>query len=152
MSLPLPFRKKYPIGPFIKSHLERVGRASGREMYRAYKREALLRGYPPGKYKSFARTLFYLTYLGFIRVLGKRPIPGRGVPETVYGITSRGKRAPITEWSNPAKTYYLEKGIVWIDPVTGEPKPIVSLGTRRYRRKIMGIPPKPRGRPRKRLE
>lgn len=132
-------------------YLRRVGEASGRGMYRIYKRTALERGYVPGKYKSFARTLFYLTYLGLIAVVGRRPIPGRGVMETVYRITPKGMRTPPEDpvWSNPAPRYYLDKNIIYVDPATGKPIPIVSLGTRRYRRKIKKIPPKPRGRPRK---
>jgi len=150
MSLPLPFRKHLPVGPFVREALIKIGPMSGKELYKLYRQEAKRLGLEHAKYKSFIRTIFYLKYLGLIEVVGKRPIPGRGVQETLYQITPKGMRTPPKEWSNPGKQYYIDKGITWTDPYTGQTIPLISLGTGRYKRMKEKRPPRPRGRPRKR--
>jgi len=142
-------RRRLTTGLFVRMALEETGQLSGRELYRLYRREAERRGQRPAKYSSFMRTVFYLKHLGLIETVAKKPIPGRGVPETFYRMTPRGRRTPIDVWSNPGKSYYLERGLVWVDPATGRRIPLITLGKRRYSRRVKGIPPRPRGRPRR---
>ena len=133
-------------GEYIREYLSKTGRASGREMFNAYNKVIQTMGYKKIKYKSFAAVLYYLQFLDLIRPIAKQPIPGRGVPETIYELT--GRKAPEDVWRNPQVTYYTIKGHTIT--INGRTIPKVSLGTSRYRKLIKKIPPRPRGRPRKR--
>lgn len=90
------------------------------------------------KFIHFWRTHIYpLKKLGLIRPIGKTTsATGRRV--TLYAIVPGKEDSPI--WAqNPQRVLAERKR--W--------KP-THLGKRRYRRRVMGVPPLPRGRPRRR--
>ncbi|RLG77368.1 MAG: hypothetical protein DRO12_02510 [Thermoprotei archaeon] len=139
------------VGQRIWAFLKKKGRALGGEIYRYVASSIIGEGRRPPKYTSFYRYLFYLKALKVIRTVGKVKIPEKGVQASVYELTSEGSRMKIDDprLINPAAEYYRMKGCVWVDPATGIEIPKVKLGKRRYRRRVLGIPPKSRGRPRK---
>jgi hypothetical protein len=106
--------------------------------------------YMPPKSKTVSTYIMYLKRLGLVERVGTRPSP-YGIPYAVYGLTRLGRDTPATDprWMNPQAEYYRLVGAVWVDPETGISRPKNVLGRRRYRRKVLGIPPRPPGRPRK---
>jgi DNA-binding PadR family transcriptional regulator len=106
-------------------------------------------GQKPPKYSSFAKYWWILKKLGLIEPIGP-PRKGKGgKPRQFYRITP-GKE-PIEIWrkiGNPQAELDTLKGRIWIDPVTKERVPKSRLGARRYRRRVLKVPPKKVGRPR----
>lgn len=85
----------------------------------------------PPKYESFKKYWYVLKKLGLIEPVGK-PIKGKsGKPRQLYRIVP-GKEDERMWPSNPQAALYGDK---------------VKLGRRRYRRRVLKIPPLPVGRP-----
>lgn len=91
-------------------------------------------GQRPPKYPSFAKYWWILKQLGLIEPIGRpRSGPKGGKPRQFYRVVP-GKE-PEDLWPlNPQAELYGEA---------------VRLGRRRYRRRILGVPPKKIGRPKR---
>lgn len=90
-------------------------------------------GQEPPTYLSFARYWWLLKELGLIEPVGRPKKSRRGKPRQLYRVVP-GKESEKLWPSNPQVQMYGES---------------VRLGRRRYRRRILKVPPKPVGRPRK---
>lgn len=104
------------------------------------------------KYSSFARYLWTLKELGLIEPWRRRA-PESGFSRVYYRIAP-GKE-DISYWMkegwviNPQAELAIRKRWVVYDPLLERYVPAPRLGKRRYARRVLGKPPKPRGRPRK---
>jgi hypothetical protein len=130
------------VGFTIKLILER-GPMSPYEMWRAYNRNiAALFKRPPVSFNTFYNYLVHYKRLGLIREVA-RNVPSEKRPHlkrTLYGLTPGREDDPL--WNqNIQRVRAMREG--W--------KP-TWLGSRRYRRRVLGMPPLPRGRPRKTAE
>lgn len=91
-------------------------------------------GQKPPRYSSFAKYWWILKELGFIEPIGKpKKGPKGGKPRQLYRVAP-GKEDEKLWPSNPQYEIYGER---------------VRLGRRRYRRRILEVPPKKVGRPKK---
>jgi DNA-binding PadR family transcriptional regulator len=106
--------------------------------------------YSVPKTTTIQKYIAYLKSLGLVEKVGTEPSP-YGYSYAVYSLTPLGRRLPATDvkWMNPQAEYYRMKGLVWVNPETGERIPKNVLGRRRYARRVLKIPPRPPGRPRK---
>ena len=106
--------------------------------------------FKPPKSRTIAWYISLLKGLGLVERVGTRP-SNRGMDYAVYALTRLGRELPATDprWMNPQAEYYRARGLTWTDPETGTTYPKNVLGRRRYRRRVLGIPPRPPGRPRK---
>jgi len=101
----------------------------------------------PPKFQSFARYWWILKELGLIEPVG-RPKPGKsGRPTQFYRVVPGMEDSPL--WKNPQAEFDIIKGRIWLDPVTKIEVPKTRLGARRYRRRVLKLPPRKPGRPRK---
>ena len=134
-----PRKKRPPIiptGEWIRDHLMLVGEDYAYSMWKQFSTYLILRGVtPPPSYQSFARYIWILKRLRLIQPTRIEYTP-HGKPRQYYRLTP-GAEFREEEWKNPQKILYGEK---------------VALGRRRYRRRVLKLPPKPRGRPRRARE
>jgi len=92
-------------------------------------------GQRPPTYQSFSRYWWNLKQLGLIEPLGRPRKSKGGKPLQLYRVVPG--RESEKEWpKNPQFEMYGEK---------------VRLGKRRYKRRVLGIPPLPSGRPRREI-
>ena len=87
-------------------------------------------------YKSFWRTIYLLNQLGLIRKVRVERQKGKP-PRSYYAVVRERIDDPLW-FENPQRVVARMRG--W--------RP-TWLGRRRYRRRVLGLPPLPRGRPRK---
>jgi len=133
-------RKKRPpiikTGLWIRDHLMTVGEDYTYRMWQDFVFHLKSVGEyvpvtPYPSYQSFARYVWILKKIGLIEPTRiERSISGR--PRQYYRI--RPGMEYSKAWENPQKALYGDK---------------VVLGRRRYRKKILKLPPRPVGRPRK---
>lgn len=119
---------------WIRDHLLKVGQDYAYGMWSEWKSRVEEVGYTTSTYQSFAKYIWILKELGLIRRVGKKPSE-MGLTRVYYRIVS-GKEKDKA-WDHPQRVLAEKRG--W--------KP-TWLGRRRYRRRILGIPPKEIGRPR----
>ena len=101
----------------------------------------------PPKFTSFARYWWILKELGLIEPFGKPKPSKRGRPAVFYRVVAGMESSP--KWKNPQAEFDIIKGRLFLDPSTKEKVPKSRLGARRYRRRVLGLPPRKPGRPRK---
>lgn len=108
-------------------------------------------GFKEPKLESFRKYLWILTKLSLIRRTEVAPyeIESRFLRQ-YYELVPRQVNNEEA-WANPSAALDLRQGRTIPDPQTGEPIPLSRLGRRRYRKKILGLPPKPIGRPKRQL-
>ena len=101
----------------------------------------------PPKFTSFARYWWILKELGLIESFGKPKPSKRGRPAVFYRVVAGMEGSP--KWKNPQAEFDIIKDRLFLDPSTKEKVPKSRLGARRYRRRVLGLPPRKPGRPRK---
>lgn len=135
-------------GKFIKDYLLGVGEDYPYSIWMELCEWLKQRGEPCPKYHSFRRYWYCLTELNLVEFVReekwKSPFLRKYYRVVEENIDSE-------DWGNPQRALDFIKGRVWTDPLTGKKIPITSLGGRRYRTKILGLPPRKRGRPPKKL-
>ena len=101
----------------------------------------------PPKYDSFKRYWWILSNLGLIEPIGPPQKGKRGLPIQLYRIKPGMAESP--KWRNPQAELDILRGRLWLDPATKRKIPVTRLGARRYRRRVLKLPPRKPGRPRK---
>jgi hypothetical protein len=131
---------------FIKSHLEHVGEDFVYGAYKAFCQKVEAIGQQGPSYDSFRKYWWICAQLRLIEFVREQPIKNLQ-PRRYYRLV----RSNINNkaWQNPQAALDLRMGRTIPDPVTGRPVPVSRLGRRRYRRRVRGVPPLARGRPRK---
>ena len=104
-------------------------------------------GERPPKFSSFARYWWILHQIGLIEHIGRPKPMKRGRPAQLYHVVPGLEGSP--KWKNPQAEFDILKGRLFTDPATGEKIPVSRLGARRYRRRVLKLPPRRPGRPRK---
>ncbi len=135
---------------FIKNYLLQNKKAYAYGLWKAWSEHLHRLGFKEPKIESFRKYLWILAKLDLIR---KTKAPS-------YQIKSRFLREYYElnpkqignekGWVNPSAALDLQQGRTILDPQTGKAIPLSKLGRRRYRKKVLGLPPKKVGRPRSR--
>jgi hypothetical protein len=125
----MPKTRRAPIigtGVWIRNHLLTVGADYTYNMWKRFSEFLESQGVgPPPKYQSFAHYVWVLKEIGLIKPV-ERERGISGFPRTYYTIAP-GREVDLEAWKNPQAKKYGKK---------------VKLGRRRYRRRILKIPPK----------
>jgi hypothetical protein len=133
-------------GDFIKSHLQHAGEDYIYHAYKAFCQSLKAIGQRGPSYDSFRKYWWTCAEMNLIEFVREQPI-GNLEPRRYYRLV----RSNINNeaWQNPQAALDLRTGRTIPDPATGKPVPVSRLGRRRYRRRVLGLPPKRVGRPRK---
>ena len=135
--------EEFGTGHFIRKHLMTVKENYIYAIWKAF--IAHLEDYGVdsvrSSYPSFNRYMWVLKQLGLVELTrheaGKTPFR-RSYYRLVPGMDRIRDKAIKEKWDNPQYVLAMQRG--WKSP---------RLGGRRYRKEVLHLPPKPRGRPRK---
>lgn len=131
---------------FIKSHLQRTGEDYIYHAYKVFCEKLRAIGQRCSSYDSFRKYWWICAQMDLIEFVREQPI-GNLQPRRYYRLVRSNINSKV--WQNPQAGLDLRMGRTTPDPATGKMVPVSRLGRRRYRRRVLKVPPLARGRPRK---
>ena len=133
-------------GTFIRDHLKRVGEDYPYNVWKELRAYLASIGRKSPTLLSFQHYWHICHETELIRF--SREEPGERLwPRRFYRLVPENMNSK--DWRNPQAALDLRMGRTTPDPATGKMVPVSRLGRRRYRRRVLGVPPKRVGRPRK---
>jgi len=138
--------KRPGTGTFIRDHLSSVLEDYVYNSYKAFCQSLKKVGQRCPTYNSFRVYWCVCVEMDLLQFVHEEPSEF-GQPRRYYRLVQKNVNSPV--WNNPRASLDLRKGHTVPDPLTGKPIPISRLGRRRYSRRVLGVPPKRVGRPRK---
>lgn len=138
-------RRPYPgTGTFIRDHLRAVGEDYPYNVWKELRAQLKAEGQRCPILSSFYSYWHVCEQMDLIRFT--REGPGERLrPRKFYEINPDNINSK--DWRNPRAALDMRLGRTIPDPHTGKPVPVSRLGRRRYRRRVLKVPPLARGRP-----
>jgi len=131
---------------FIKSHLSSMLEDYVYGAYKIFCQKLKAIGQRNPSYDSFRKYWWVCSQMNLIQFTREQPTENLQ-PRRYYRLVRSNINSEA--WQNPQAALDLRMGRTIPDPATGKMVPVSRLGRRRYRRRVLGVPPKRVGRPRK---
>ena len=140
-------RRPYPsTGTFILDYLRAVGEDYPYNVWKELRAQLRAEGQRAPILSSFYSYWHVCEQMDLIRFTREEPGERLG-PRKFFELVP--ENTDSKDWRNPRAALDMRLGRTVPDPHTGKPVPVSRLGRRRYRRRVLKVPPLRRGRPSK---